>query len=196
MNAEERRGEGWRGRQGRGGGEAPLGRQAAGDLSVEAAAVRVLRVAGRARAALGHRVADGHGAAFDVHRLEGPVAVTHPLLGQVPVAPVDRILTQTRASVQCRNHHHHHHHLQTAKCSFTRFSYLLVALTLTYRGEDLLGASAALHEHADVGWTTAEAAALPRPRQRQHRCHDDQLHPLPGAVPDTCHGRGPGGGRK
>lgn len=107
-------------RGGEGRGEAPLGRQAAGDLSVEAAAVRVLRVAGRARAALGHRVADGHGAAFDVRRLEGPVAVTHPLLGQVPVAPVDRILTQTRTSVQCR---HHHHHLQTAKCSFTRFPY-------------------------------------------------------------------------
>lgn len=62
-------------------GEAPLGGQAAGDLAVEAAAVRVLRVAGGARAALGHWVADSHGAAFDVRHLNGPVAVTHPLLG-------------------------------------------------------------------------------------------------------------------
>lgn len=162
---------------------------------MEAAAVRVLRVAGGARAALGHRVADSHGAAFDVRHLNGPVAVTHPLLGEVPVAPVHRILTQTPTSMQCRHHHHHHrHHFQLRTASFTL--YLLVALSLTYRGEDLLGAPAALHEHADVGWTTAEDAALPRPRQRQHCCHDDQLHPLLGAVPDTCHKRGPGGGRK
>lgn len=58
----------------------------------------------------------------------------------------------------------------------------MVALAGTYRGVDLLSASAALHADAGVGWTTAEAAVPPRPRQRQHRCYDNQLHPLPGAA--------------
>lgn len=58
----------------------------------------------------------------------------------------------------------------------------MVALAGTYRGVDLLCASAALHADAGVGWTTAEAAVPPRPRQRQHCCYDNQLHPLPGAA--------------
>lgn len=65
---------------------------------------------------------------------------------------------------------------QTVTC------YLVVTLSCTYGGVDELGAATALHGDADVGWMTAEAAALPRPRQRQHCCHDNQLHPLPGAA--------------
>lgn len=58
----------------------------------------------------------------------------------------------------------------------------MVTLSCTYGGVDELGAATALHGDADVGWMTAEAAALPRPRQYQHCCHDNQLHPLPGAA--------------
>lgn len=78
--------------------------------------------------------------------------------------------------------------MQTAPLNAFTFSwtegYRVVALAGTYRGVDLLSASAALHADAGVGWTTAEAAVppRPRPRQRQHCCHDNQLHPLPGAA--------------
>lgn len=65
--------------------------------------------------------------------------------------------------------------------------YLMVALPRTHGGVDQLGETAALHQDADVGRVTAEAAALPSPHQGQRCCHDNQLHPLRGAVqtPDT-----------
>lgn len=60
--------------------------------------------------------------------------------------------------------------------------YLVVTLSFTYGGVDYLHSATALHGDADVGWMTAEVAALPRPRQRQHCCYDNQLHPLLGAA--------------
>lgn len=67
---------------------------------MKGAAVRNSRVAGRALAALGHRVADRHGTPFNVCHLIGPVAVTHSLLGQVMVAHVDRILIPAHTEKQ------------------------------------------------------------------------------------------------
>lgn len=63
----------------------------------------------------------------------------------------------------------------------------MVALPRTHSGEDQLGEAAGLHQDADVGRVTAESAALPSPHQGQSCCHDNQLHPLRGAVqtPDT-----------
>lgn len=58
----------------------------------------------------------------------------------------------------------------------------MVALPRTYGGEDQLGAATALDWYADVGRITVQAAALPHPRQCQHCCHDNQLHPMLGAA--------------
>lgn len=60
--------------------------------------------------------------------------------------------------------------------------HLVVAMSCTYGGVDELSDATAVHGEADVGWMTAEAAALSHPRQYQHCCHDNQLHPLMGAA--------------
>lgn len=145
-------------------------------------------VARPALAAPGHRVADRHGATFDVRHRGGPVAATHALDF---FGPVGWILTQTLASMQRRP-------LKLHICSslYSPHGYLLEAEALTHGGADALDASAALHLQIDAGQTTAEVEAPPRPHQRQQRYHDDQLHPLLAAAPDTCHQRGQGGERK
>lgn len=60
--------------------------------------------------------------------------------------------------------------------------HLLETLSFTNGGVDELGGAAGVHREADVLWATAGAAVLLRPRQRQHCCHDNQLHPLPDAL--------------
>lgn len=74
---------------------------------MKGAAVRNLRVAGCALAALGHWVADPHGTPFNVCHLIGPVSVTHSLLSQVMVAHVDRILipAHTESNMWLKNQH-------------------------------------------------------------------------------------------
>lgn len=143
----------------------------------EGATVHVF--AGPALAAEGHRVTDRQGATFDVPHLGGPVSTTHLLDF---FGPVGWILTQTQTSVQrspskpdlCSSLHPPRPHL-------------LEAHSFAHGGADPLGASAALHLQADGGQMTAQVEALRRPRERQKRYHDDQLHPLPVAVSATCH---------
>lgn len=60
--------------------------------------------------------------------------------------------------------------------------HLLVAVSLAYGGEDFHGADTALHFDGGAGQVTAGAASPPRPRDGQHCCHDNQLHPLLGAA--------------
>lgn len=60
--------------------------------------------------------------------------------------------------------------------------HLLETLPFTNGGVDELCGAAGVHRQADVLWATAGAAVLLRPRQRQHCCHDNQLHPLPDAL--------------
>lgn len=143
-------------------------------LPQEVAAVHV--VAGPALAAPGPRVADGHGATFDVRHLGGPVAAAHSLDGFGTVGWIlTRTRTRTRTSMQRRP-------LKTspfALCYVVGASHHLEAESLTHGGADALHAPAALHLQADAGEATAEVEALPRPRQRQQRYHDDQPHPLP-----------------
>lgn len=65
-------------------------------------------------------------------------------------------------------------------------------MSCTYGRVDELGDATAVHREADVGWMTAKAAAMSHPRQCQHCCHDNQLHPLSGCSTDTCHKGGSG----
>lgn len=65
--------------------------------------------------------------------------------------------------------------------------HLVVAVSRADGGVDELRGAAAVHGEADVGRVTAEAATLSHPRHRQHRCHDNQLHPLPVASHTLSH---------
>lgn len=65
-------------------------------VSVEAAAVCIMRVTRGALAAGSHRVADSHWTPLDVFHLIGPVAITDRLLRPVIIADVDGVLSTPR----------------------------------------------------------------------------------------------------
>lgn len=66
--------------------------------------------------------------------------------------------------------------------------HLMVAPSFAYGGVDAPADATALHRDADVFGMTGKAADLPHLRQHQRSCHDNQLHPLPGAVPTPTTG--------